>query len=157
MKSDKNSRTRTADRLHLDKFIPYRLSVLSNTISMSIARAYAREFDLSIPEWRVIAVLARYTDLSAVEVAERTAMDKVAVSRAVQSLLKSRRLARSYNSEDRRRSVLRLSASGRSVYTRIAPLALDYEAKLLASLNSSDRRSLDRLIAALLKRAQLLT
>ena len=157
MKSDKNSRTRTADRLHLDKFIPYRLSVLSNTISMSIARAYAREFDLSIPEWRVIAVLARYTDLSAVEVAERTVMDKVAVSRAVQSLLKSRRLARSYNSEDRRRSVLRLSASGRSVYTRIAPLALDYEAKLLASLNSSDRRSLDRLIAALLKRAQLLT
>jgi len=157
MKSDKNSRTRTADRLHLDKFIPYRLSVLSNTISMSIARAYAREFYLSIPEWRVIAVLARYTDLSAVEVAERTAMDKVAVSRAVQSLLKSRRLARSYNSEDRRRSVLRLSASGRSVYTRIAPLALDYEAKLLASLNSSDRRSLDRLIAALLKRAQLLT
>jgi DNA-binding MarR family transcriptional regulator len=157
MKSDKNSRTRTADRLHLDKFIPYRLSVLSNTISMSIARAYAREFDLSIPEWRVIAVLARYTDLSAVEVAERTAMDKVAVSRAVQSLLKSRRLARSYNSEDRRRSVLRLSANGRSVYTRIAPLALDYEAKLLASLNSSDRRSLDRLIAALLKRAQLLT
>ncbi|HKE95106.1 MAG TPA: MarR family winged helix-turn-helix transcriptional regulator, partial [Povalibacter sp.] len=147
----------TADRLHLDRFIPYRLSVLSNTISMNIARAYAREFGLSIPEWRVIAVLARYPDLSAVEVAERTAMDKVAVSRAVQSLVRSRRVARSFDRDDRRRSVLRLSAVGRSVYTRIAPLALDYEEKLLASLNASDRRTLDRLIEVLLKRAQLMT
>ncbi|HEY5806687.1 MAG TPA: MarR family winged helix-turn-helix transcriptional regulator [Povalibacter sp.] len=147
---------KSADRLHLDKFIPYRLSVLSNTVSMAIARAYAREFGLSIPEWRVIAVLARYPDLSAVEVAERSAMDKVAVSRAVQSLLRSRRLARRYDQDDRRRSVLRLSASGQSVYTRIAPLALAYEDKLLASLSAADRRALDRLIEALLKRAQLL-
>ena len=78
---------RADNPLHLDRFIPYRLSVLSNTVSMIIAGAYEREFGLSIPQWRVIAVLARYPDLSAVEVAERTAMDKVAVSRAVQGLL----------------------------------------------------------------------
>jgi DNA-binding MarR family transcriptional regulator len=154
-KTNKSGR-RTADALHLDKFVPYRLSVLSNTVSISLARAYAREFNLSIPEWRVIAVLARYPDLSAVEVAERTAMDKVAVSRAVQSLLRSKRLARSYDREDRRRSMLRLSSSGRSVYTRIAPLALEYERKLLVSLTASERRSLDRLMATLLKRAQLM-
>ena len=156
MNKTKKSGRQTADALHLDKFVPYRLSVLSNTVSMSLARAYAREFNLSIPEWRVIAVLARYPDLSAVEVAERTAMDKVAVSRAVQSLLRSKRLARSYDREDRRRSVLRLSTSGRSVYTRIAPLALQYEHKLLVSLTASERRSLDRLMATLLKRAQLM-
>src|ERR1700754_4084535 len=73
----------SADRLHLEHFVPYRLSVLTNIVSMSIAEAYEREFGLSIPQWRVIAVLARYPDLSAIEVAERTAMDKVAVSRAV--------------------------------------------------------------------------
>ena len=67
--------------------MPYRLSVLTNIVSMSIAEAYEREFGLTIPQWRVIAVLARYPDLSAIEVAERTAMDKVAVSRAVQGLL----------------------------------------------------------------------
>jgi DNA-binding MarR family transcriptional regulator len=157
MNKAKKSGRRTADTLHLDKFVPYRLSVLSNTVSMSLARAYAREFNLSIPEWRVIAVLARYPDLSAVEVAERTAMDKVAVSRAVQGLLKSKRLARSYDQQDRRRSVLRLSSSGRSVYTRIAPLALDYEKRLLTSLTGSERRSLERLMSTLLKRAQLMT
>ncbi|MFL6547690.1 MAG: MarR family winged helix-turn-helix transcriptional regulator [Povalibacter sp.] len=156
MKQTKKNGRRTADTLHLDKFVPYRLSVLSNTVSMSLARAYAREFNLSIPEWRVIAVLARYPNLSAVEVAERTAMDKVAVSRAVQTLLRSKRLARSYDVQDRRRSVLRLSAAGRSVYTRIAPLALAYEQKLLASLTSTEQRALERLMSTLLKRAQLM-
>jgi DNA-binding MarR family transcriptional regulator len=153
----KSSGTRSADKLHLDQFIPFRLSVLSNVVSMNIARAYAREFDLSIPEWRVLAVLARYPDLSAVEVADRTAMDKVAVSRAVQSLLKARRLARTYDQGDRRRSMLRLSASGRSVYTRVAPLALAYEKKLLATLSAADRQTLDRLMTQLLTRAELLS
>ena len=151
------ARTGTADKLHLDRFIPYRLSVLSNVVSNNIARAYAREFDLSIPEWRVLAVLARYPDLSAVDVAERTAMDKVAVSRAVQSLLRSKRLTRSYDRGDRRRSVLRLSANGKSVYMRVAPLALGYERKLLATLSAEDRQHLDRLITQLLTRAQLMS
>ncbi len=144
------------DRLHLDRFIPYRLSVLTNIVSMSIAHAYEREFGLSIPEWRVMAVLARYPDLSAIEVGERTAMDKVAVSRAVQSLLARRRLTRSYDRIDKRRSMLRLSAAGQSVYKRVAPLALNYERRLLDALSASDRRALDRLIGRLMERARSL-
>lgn len=146
--------SRTADRLHLEHFVPYRLSVLTNIVSQSIAEAYEREFGLSIPQWRVIAVLARYPDLSAIEVAERTAMDKVAVSRAVQGLLASRRLIRSYDSGDRRRSRLRLSSSGVSVYTRVAPLALRYERHLLGALSPTDRRTLHRLLDRLAKRAK---
>ena len=136
--------------------MPYRLSVLTNIVSMSIAEAYEREFGLSIPQWRVIAVLARYPNLSAIEVAERTAMDKVAVSRAVQGLLANRRLVRAYDSGDRRRTRLRLSNAGRSVYTRVAPLALSYEKKLLAALSPTDRRVLDRLLGRLVDRAKAL-
>ena len=147
----------SADRLHLEHFVPYRLSVLTNIVSQSIAEAYEREFGLSIPQWRVIAVLARYPDLSAIEVAERTAMDKVAVSRAVQGLLASRRLVRAYDSGDRRRSRLRLSSAGKSVYTRVAPLALSYERKLLDALSPTDRRTLDRLLGRLVERAKHLT
>lgn len=142
------------DQLHLDQFVPYRLSVLTNTISMRIAHAYERQFGLSVPEWRVIAVLARYPDLSAVEVAERTAMDKVAVSRAVRSLIAVRRLKRSYDKNDRRRSVLRLSSAGEAVYSQVAPLALRYEEDLLAVLNSEERSALDLLLARLLERAR---
>jgi DNA-binding MarR family transcriptional regulator len=78
--------------LELERFLPYRLSVLSNRLSNAIARSYEQRFQLSVTEWRVIAVLGRFPGLSANEVAERTAMDKVAVSRAVARLLESGRL-----------------------------------------------------------------
>jgi DNA-binding MarR family transcriptional regulator len=142
-----------AKPLQLDRFLPYRLSVLSNTVSSAIAGAYERRFGLSIPEWRVIAVLAAREDLSAAEVAQRTAMDKVAVSRAVTSLLKARRVQRRVSRSDRRRSLLRLSAAGERVYREVVPFALAYERELLRPLDSAERAALDRTIAILLGRA----
>ena len=56
----------------------------------AIAAAYFAHFGLTIPEWRVMAVLAANPGLSAAEVTARTAMDKVAVSRAVATLLVGR-------------------------------------------------------------------
>jgi DNA-binding MarR family transcriptional regulator len=132
--------------LELDRFLPYRLSVLTNTISAAIARQYAERFDLSITEWRVLAILGRYPALSAGEVAERSAMDKVAVSRAVASLLDSGRLRRAVDGNDRRRSVLSLSARGRKVYEQVAPLAKRHEERLLAHLTEEERVWLDRII-----------
>lgn len=142
------------EQLHLDRFVPYRLAVLTNIVSMSIANAYEQEFGLTIPEWRVLAVLARFPNLSAIEVSERAALDKVAVSRAVQSLVTSKRVVRSYDKGDRRRSMLRLSPAGRGVYTRVAPLALRYERRLLRALSTQDRRALNRLIGQLIERAR---
>ena len=143
--------------LALERFLPYRLSVLSNRISHAISSIYVDRFGLSVTEWRVMAVLGRFPGLSANQVAERTAMDKVAVSRAVRSLLARRRLTRAYDQGDKRRSILRLSAAGQSVYRQVAPLALAYEQKLLDALSASDRRSLDRLIARLMERARSMT
>lgn len=132
--------------LELDRFLPYRLSVLSNTISAAIASQYAERFDLAVTEWRVLAILGRYPGISANEVAERAAMDKVAVSRAVASLLKSGRLKRAIDSSDRRRSMLSLSAKGQKVYDQVAPLAKRHEERLLSHLTPDERIWLDRII-----------
>jgi len=142
-----------ATTLELDRFLPYRLSVLSNIVSTAISGAYEKRFGLTIPEWRVMAVLAMTPDLSAAEVAQRTAMDKVAVSRAVASLLKERRIVRKTARADRRRSLLRLSAAGREVYAQVVPVALAYERDLLAPLSDKDRAVIDRAIRVLLGRA----
>jgi DNA-binding MarR family transcriptional regulator len=139
--------------LELDRFLPYRLSVLSNTVSTAIAGAYQQRFGLTIPEWRVLAVLAMNPGLSAAEVAQRTAMDKVAVSRAVASLLKHRRIARQTARADRRRSLLKVAPAGQRVYAQVVPFALAYERALLDPLNARDRATLDRAIRILLGRA----
>ena len=135
--------------LDLEHFLPYRLSVLSNRISQDIARLYADRFELGITEWRVLAVLGRYPGLSASQLAERTAMDKVAVSRAVASLLAAGRLTRDTHGDDRRRSVLDLSAEGQRVYAEVAPAAIAYERRLLSCLSPEDQAALSRLLQQL--------
>ena len=133
-------------QLELQNFLPYRLSVLSNRTSDAIAREYSQRFALGVTEWRVMAVLGRYPDLSANQVAQRTAMDKVAVSRAVAKLLDSGRLLRAFDDDDRRRSVLRLSEAGYAIYDQIVPLALGFERQLLGDMDATERTLLFRLL-----------
>ncbi|TBR11563.1 MAG: MarR family transcriptional regulator [Lysobacter sp.] len=125
--------------LDLEHFLPYRLSVLSNRVSGAIARMYSERFGLGVTEWRVMAVLGRYPGLSAGEVAQRTAMDKVAVSRAVAGLVDAGHVERQTHDEDRRRSVLRLSAAGRAIFDEVAPLAMAFERRLLDGMAPSER------------------
>ncbi len=143
-------RPESHDQLELERFLPYRLSVLANTISAAIASAYSERHDLTIPEWRVMAVLAREPGLSAAEVTRRTAMDKVAVSRAVARLLAGGRLRRRRTAHDRRRSRLELTASGRDVYRRIVPWALEYERRLLTALSPDETAALDTALRKLM-------
>lgn len=143
--------------LILEEFLPYRLAVLSHTVSTTIAQVYEERFKLSIPEWRVIAILGRFPGLSAVEVAERTVMDKVAVSRAVTKLLKNGRIDRQFADADRRRSILNLSDEGRRVHDEVAPLALQFERDLLEGLSSEEKAQLDAIMQRLLARARMLS
>ncbi len=143
--------------LILEDFLPYRLAILSHTVSTSIERAYYRNFGLTIPEWRVIAILGRFPGLSAVEVAERTMMDKVAVSRAVTKLIKGGRIDREFADSDRRRSILTLSEDGHKVHDEIAPLALGIEADLLHGLSDDEVSTLNSVIERLLARARFIS
>ena len=125
--------------LQLEHFLPYRLSILSNTISQAIADDYQRRFDISVTEWRVMAVLARFDGLSAREVAERTAMDKVAVSRALARLVEAGRVSRSIHKNDKRRSVLGLTEAGWAMHDEVAPMARAREREVLARLSDEER------------------
>jgi len=145
-----------AELLVLEDFLPYRLSILSNRVSRAIAARYADTFGLTIPEWRVIAVLGRRPGLTAKEIAEATEMDKVAVSRAVAKLVESKRVAARADRDDARKQLLSLTAQGESVHARIAPIALENEQRLLATLNVREREQLDGLIDRLLVAAKAL-
>ena len=143
-----------SDTLILEEFMPYQLARLSSTVSTTIARAYDKEFGLSIPEWRVIAVLGRFPGLSAVEVAEQTFLDKVAVSRAVTKLIKSGRIDRQFADADRRRSILNLSEKGREVHDGVAKLALQFEEALLDGVDKADIDQFNTVMDQLLEKAR---
>lgn len=133
----------------LEAFLPYRLSVTANRMSRAFARAYGTRFGLGIPEWRVMAVLGTGGPMTAGGVVERTAMDKVKVSRAVAALEVKGHLARRPHPEDRRSALLELTAAGRRVFEQIVPLARALEAELTAVLGPDDRARLAELLARL--------
>jgi DNA-binding MarR family transcriptional regulator len=150
-------RSETLEHLDLDHFLPYRLSVLSNKASDAIARHYSDRFELSIPEWRVMAVLGQTPGLSARDVATRTAMDKVQVSRAVANLVTRRRVQRDGDEADGRVTRLSLTPKGRAIYDEIVPLALHLEAVFLAALSPAERETLDRLMDKLSRQVNSLS
>jgi DNA-binding MarR family transcriptional regulator len=150
----RNAAPPTGEGLVLERFLPYRLSVLMLRISNAIARSYERRFNLSVPEWRVMAVLGRFGPLSQNGVAEKTQMDKVRVSRAVARLVKAGRVTRRVDRADRRRAVLALSPAGRAIHREIVPHARRVEARLLASLTPAERAALDHLVEKLEARAE---
>jgi DNA-binding MarR family transcriptional regulator len=142
--------------LDLDKFLPYRLSVLAQTVSESLHDLYAAPHGLSVTQWRVMAALGQHTSLTASEVGRRIVMDKVAVSRAVAGLLKRALVERYPDSSDRRRASLKLSARGRAMHSRIVPLALAYEEKLYQALDPAERQAFNALSDRLFAHAKAL-
>lgn len=127
-----------ADRLHLDRFLPYLLSVTSNRVSDRIARAYDALFGLSIPEWRLVTLIAEHAPITQVELGERSRMDKVTVSRAAIALTGRGLLERSPNDTDRRSHHLRLSTAGEALYAQVAPEAKALERRIFGRFTATE-------------------
>ena len=145
----------TFAQFDLEQFLPYRLSVLTNTVSQGIARSYRGRFDLSVTEWRILAVLGRFPGLTASEVTERTAMDKVSISRAVSSLEQKDLLQRKIDASDRRRQQLFITPGpGRAVLEQVIPEARRYEEALASTLSADEISTLSNLIEKLQHRAR---
>lgn len=141
----------------LEDYLPYRLSLLSNTVSQGIAHRYQQDHDISVTEWRVIVMLGRFPGSTASEVVDRTAMDKVSISRAVRSLEEKGFLLRRTDSEDRRRQLLFLTRGrGKRVLESIVPMAAAYETELLNALEENEWAALNGLLAKLQKSAEAL-
>lgn len=154
--SDRSADLRPAD-FDLDNFLPYRLSVLTNTVSAGLARRYRERHPLSVTEWRILAVLGRFPGLVASEVCARTAMDKVAISRGVRSLVEMGLIERRTDCGDRRRQRLFIApGAGERVLREVVPEALLYERQLLQSLDAGELEALSAILEKLLRQSEKL-
>ena len=122
----------------LSELLPYQLSITSNAVSGRIALEYRQRFGLSVPEWRVMAVLGDAGPLTQRDLTRLTLMDKVAVNRACK-VLEERRLAyRRPNELDGRSHHLDLTEEGERMRDEIMPLALEMERRLFSSFEPEE-------------------
>lgn len=159
----------------LHAFLPYRVNRLATRVSKALASVYQERFDLSVPQWRVLATLAgapgrqggrdreygagpageggaaagACAPPTARDLAALTGLDKVSVSRALAGLVERGLVQRQPHQSDARSSTLRLSRRGRQLFRRIAPLALAWESAWLEPLTPGERAQFLKLLAKL--------
>ena len=142
--------------LTLERYLPYRLSILSNRVSTLVATSYKGRFGLSITQWRIMAVLGEYPGVSADEISLKTQIEKSLISRAISDLLKRELINRRVSKEDKRRTQIVLTDTGYEVYSQIVPLSLKYEQQMLCCLSPNEQALLSELIDRLYANAEKL-
>jgi DNA-binding MarR family transcriptional regulator len=133
----------------LSGFLPYQLAVAAEQIRKDFARRFQPEFDLSVPEWRVLAQLAGREGVSVRELHATVAMDKSKVSRAASRLEEAGLLEKRENAGDRRLLEMRLTDEGNDLASRLFPLAHGFQEELSRKLGkdaAAFRRALMRLL-----------
>lgn len=142
--------------MNLQVFLPYRLAVVSEAVSRSLAAVYGQRFNLTRDEWRVLAALALRDDIKSTELGALTTLDKMQMSRALTRMERDGLLERKPDLADRRNLVVRLLPAGRTLYRKIVPMAEAREAYLLESLDPQERTTLSVALDKLLDRARQL-
>lgn len=140
--------------LHLEQFLPYRLNVVGFFASRALGRVYGTRFGIGIPEWRVIAQLGEFGQLTSRDIGELSQMHKTKVSRAVSELHKRGLVTRAENRADRREAFVALSAAGQRLYAQIVPLALAFEERWIEGISPDELRTFERVLALLTERGR---
>jgi DNA-binding MarR family transcriptional regulator len=133
----------------LEEFLPYRLAVASEIVSRLMSRRHFGRLGLGMPEWRLIAAIGQYGVLSPTTAGERTAMDKVKVSRAAAALVARGVLRQSSDPNDGRGRLLRLTRKGAALYANLAPIAAEIEASLSQIVTKSEWNNLFKALGKL--------
>jgi DNA-binding MarR family transcriptional regulator len=138
----------------LEDFIPYKLAVVANRVSQSIGKLFETQFNIQVPEWRIMMALYAYDRLVFHALVDRTSMDKARVSRAQHRLVDLGLISSIVDPTDGRRVILALTRKGEKMCGDILPQAAQQEAWYLAVLDPDEHRQLDVILDKLMKRSQ---
>jgi DNA-binding MarR family transcriptional regulator len=144
-----NEKGAHAEVFHLDDFLPHRLAVAADAVSRLITRQHLVKSGLAMPEWRLLAAVGRFGVLSPTAAGERTAMDKVKVSRAATSLVARALMRQAKDPDDGRGRLLRLTRKGSVLYANVASTAGGIELALMAGLTKTEWTALHKTLGKL--------
>ena len=126
----------------LHSLISLKLNVVQAKISRQVGQAVQKLANLRLPEWRILALLARGGPLSQAEVRARIGMDKGQISRTVKSMLRSGLLLADTSNGQSRNVLLDLSSTGREKYDRVHSMMESRNEQLLSGLTPEEQSNL---------------
>lgn len=129
--------------------LSYRIHRLANALSRGAALRYRQEFDISLMEWRIIALLGDFAPMTLKELAKESGLDKSLASRAIAGLVQRGFVLRDIGRQDAREVALRLSSHGNRLYRGLMSAALERDEAFAACLSHEERTVLDRVMQRL--------
>jgi DNA-binding MarR family transcriptional regulator len=115
-------------------FLSSRVLRLSNTLGLYASRRYRDEFGITLPEWRVLSIVASGEPTTAREISRNLATDKGWVGLSAESLKKRGLVSGSPDERDGRRILLVLTDEGRKLHSAVLAVAQERQERLLKSL-----------------------
>ena len=125
----------------------YQLNILSNQVNVRVDRMVRSLFDVSLTEWKILAIVAGEAGTTQQRVIDLVCLDRSVVSRGIQSLKKRGMIEAKTDNEDARRFKLYLSATGLTLYEQSHHLAIEGDEALLTGFNAQERDTLFSLLA----------
>lgn len=149
------------DRLGVFDFPTFTLGRLVGIIKRSLMPNYVGPFDISIPEWRVLAAVGSASAISFNEIRSTLVMDRSQVSRTLSGLLARGMVEQSVTMRDQRgrghalhQTKVSLTANGRAIYGGVLALARRQQMVLLNALSLRERGALQQALIKMLAAAE---
>jgi DNA-binding MarR family transcriptional regulator len=133
----------------LEQFLPYALNRAAEAASRGFQAIYKAQYGMLRTEWRVLAHLGQYGELTARDICTRADLHKTKVSRAVKALEARRFLTRRTVERDRRQEVLSLTPAGQAAFRHLVEEARAYDLALAKGLSPGDLAALRRCLVRL--------
>lgn len=135
--------------MQIETFFPYRLAVVAEALSRHLITVYGRKYGVSREEWRMLFLLADALTLDSLELAQRSSLDKVQVSRAAARLERKGMITRSILDADKRLRNYTITPKGQSIFQRAFGEVNARTEEILQTMSVGDRDALERGISAL--------
>ncbi len=140
--------------LLIHDLLSYRLGRAANLVSRSAALRYRREFDVSLGEWRALALLAADAPLSLNDLARAAGLDKAQMSRVVAGLIQRDLVLRQMSERGGRMVELSLTRAGARLYRGLIAAAGERDAAFRACLTAQEMAVLESALKKLAAEAR---
>jgi 3-hydroxy-9,10-secoandrosta-1,3,5(10)-triene-9,17-dione monooxygenase reductase component len=122
-------------------YLAYLLARASFNVSSEF-HATLKDWDLTVPEWRVLACLMDVEGLSVGELAAMALMKQPGLTKVLDRMERDDLVKRKSTPDDRRRVTLHLTAKGRARVKPVQAAAMEHEADLLRKFSDDQRATI---------------
>jgi DNA-binding MarR family transcriptional regulator len=140
----------TGENLIVHEFLTVKLSALMSSLRRKVTASYARPAGLSVPEWRLLALVAESGTVSFGALVVQSTTDKAQVSRTLKHLERDGLIVIEPESEnDRKRLACSITPAGQELHDRIIGTARQMQAEVICQLSPVERDQFYRALARL--------